>query len=80
MVVLTDIIVDTSELIWVKLGFYEWKNRKFSLSSDDSDDRKFHTSICKRSVAMRFKAVLSKTTTQSAQLVNRFSVSIELYG
>lgn len=38
------------------------------------------TSMCKRSVAMRFKAVLSNTTTQSAQVVSRLSVSIELYG
>lgn len=38
------------------------------------------TSMWRRSVAMRFSAVLSKTTTQSAQLVNRRSVKRELYG
>lgn len=33
-----------------------------------------------RSVAMRFNAVLSRTTTQSAQLVKRRNVKSELYG
>ena len=32
------------------------------------------------SMAIRFKAALSKTTTQSALLVNRLSVKSELYG
>ena len=36
--------------------------------------------MCSRSTAMRFSAVLSNTTTQSALRVNRFSVSNELYG
>lgn len=35
-------------------------------------------SICRRSVAMRLRAVLSRTTTQSALRVNRFSVNNEL--
>mmetsp|Transcript_10886 Transcript_10886/g.36328 ORF Transcript_10886/g.36328 Transcript_10886/m.36328 type:complete len:271 (+) Transcript_10886:498-1310(+) len=34
----------------------------------------------RRSTAMRFSAVLSSTTTQSALTARRFSVSIELYG
>lgn len=38
------------------------------------------TWMCRRSVAMRFNAVLSSTTTQSAQLVSRRRVSRELYG
>ena len=37
-------------------------------------------SMCKRSVAIRFSAVLSRTTTQSALRVRRFRVSKELYG
>jgi len=58
VVVLTDIIVETSLLICVKLGFW----------------------ICNLSEAILFKAVLSKTTTQSAHSVNLFNVNNELYG
>lgn len=36
--------------------------------------------MCRRSVAIRFNAVLSKTTTQSALCASRFKVSNELYG
>ena len=36
--------------------------------------------MCRRSLAMRFNAVLSSTMTQSALSVRRFSVSSELYG
>jgi hypothetical protein len=58
VVVLTDIIVDTSLLICVKDGFW----------------------MCNRSAAIRLRAVLSSTTTQSASRVRRFKVNIELYG
>lgn len=58
VVVLTDIIVETSLFIWVKLGFC----------------------MCNLSDAILFKAVLSKTTTQSAHWVNLFNVNKELYG
>lgn len=35
---------------------------------------------CRRSVAMRFSAALSSTTTLSAWSTSRFMVSTELYG
>lgn len=35
-------------------------------------------SMCRRSVAIRFNAVLSKTTTQSALCARRFNVNNEL--
>jgi len=58
VVVLTDMIVETSLLICVKVGLL----------------------MCNLSEAIRFKAVLSRTTTQSAHCVNLFNVNSELYG
>ena len=53
-----DMMVETSSLIWEKLGLVMW-----SLST-----------------AILLRAVLSRTTTQSADWVSRFRVSSELYG
>jgi hypothetical protein len=50
------ITVDTSWLVWAKVG----------------------VSMCMRSQAMRFKAALSSTTTESALRVRRLSDSREL--
>lgn len=58
VVVLTDMIVETSLLICVKVGLL----------------------MCNLSEAIRFKAVLSRTTTQSAHWVSLFNVNNELYG